>query len=52
VTTEGDNQDEINRYVSSGIEERHGSVPGWLVAVIVTLVLWMVYYLVHYWQPS
>jgi hypothetical protein len=52
VATQGDDRDEITRYESSGIEERHGSVPAWIVAVIVTLGIWMVYYLVHYWKPQ
>jgi hypothetical protein len=41
--------EEINRYETSGIEERHGSVPLWLIGVIVVLVIWMVYYLIRYW---
>lgn len=43
--------DEINRYEHSGIEERHGIVPAWIIAVIVILLIWMVYYLIRYWSP-
>ena len=42
---------EVNRYETSGIEERHGSVPAWLIGVIVVLAAWMVYYLVRFWAP-
>lgn len=42
---------QINRYETSGIEERHGKVPAWLGAVIVVLAIWMVYYLIRFWTP-
>lgn len=44
--------DEINRYEFSGIEERHGIVPAWLIAVFTVLGVWMVYYLVRFWRPT
>ena len=43
---------QINRYEASGIEERHGIVPAWLVGVIVILAVWMVYYLIRFWGPA
>lgn len=42
---------EIHQYQFSGIEERHGVVPAWLVVVIASLLVWMVYYLVRNWTP-
>ena len=45
----GHGADEIHVYEHSGIEERHGVVPAWLIAVFVVLGIWMVYYLVRYW---
>lgn len=47
----GDGHADLHRYESSGIEERTGRVPAWLVAVIVVLFVWMVYYLVRNWSP-
>jgi hypothetical protein len=52
VETRRDESDPINTYVTSGISERHGSVPRWLVGVILALAVWMVYYLVRYWKPG
>ncbi len=49
---EGDGSPETNRYEYSGIEERHGTVPLWLIAVYLSLAIWMVYYLVHYWTDK
>jgi len=43
--------EDIHTYEYSGIEERHGRVPAWLLVVIVSLLIWMVYYLVRYWSP-
>lgn len=42
---------ETHRYETSGIEERTGRVPAWLAAVIILLLIWMVYYLIHNWAP-
>lgn len=44
--------EDIHVYEYSGIEERHGTVPAWLWVVIVSLLIWMVYYLVRYWAPA
>ena len=41
---------EISRYEYAGIDERHGVVPTWLVCVCAALVIWSIYYLLHYWQ--
>ncbi len=43
--------DEVHRYESSGIEERQGKIPAWLIGVIVALTIWMVYYLLRFWTP-
>lgn len=37
-------------YASAGIAERKGSVPLWLWSVVVSLLIWGVYYLVTYWN--
>jgi hypothetical protein len=41
---------EINHYDYSGIDERHGIVPAWLLCVCVALVIWSVYYVFHFWR--
>ncbi len=38
-------------YKDSGIQERTGPLPLWLVAVAVILLIWGVYYLVAFWSP-
>lgn len=37
-------------YQSAGITERQGKVPVWLWIVVVSLVIWGIYYLVTYWN--
>lgn len=37
-------------YASAGISERKGNVPFWLWGVVVSLLIWGVYYLVTYWN--
>jgi hypothetical protein len=51
---EGQDHDssEITRYEPSGIDERHGTVPAWLTAVYVALLIWMVYYLIRFWTDK
>jgi hypothetical protein len=43
---------EISRYEFSGIDERHGKIPKWLGFVYVSLLIWMVYYLVRFWTDK
>lgn len=38
-------------YKDAGIRERHGYIPAWLWLVAVVLVVWGVYYTLHFWQP-
>ncbi len=38
-------------YKDSGILERHGKVPFWLILVLIALVIWSIYYLIAYWTP-
>lgn len=38
-------------YKDSGIQEKHGEIPRWLMAVVVALLVWGVYYLIAYWSP-
>lgn len=40
----------VYSYESAGITEREGSVPAWLWVVVVSLLVWGVYYLVAYWS--
>jgi hypothetical protein len=51
METEENEPEEVNRYEYSGIEERHGFIPAWLIAVMTILGVWMVYYLVRFWRP-
>ncbi len=37
-------------YHSAGIAEREGEVPLWLWVVVVSLLVWGLYYLVTYWN--
>jgi len=37
---------------TAGICERSGSIPMWLIAVSVGLVLWGVYYAIRYWSSD
>lgn len=37
-------------YGSAGIAEREGRVPVWLWCVVVSLLIWGIYYLVTYWN--
>ncbi len=38
-------------YKDSGIREKHGHIPSWLLVVVVALIVWGVYYLVAFWSP-
>jgi hypothetical protein len=40
---------EVRRYEFSGIEERRGIVPRWLVVVSAVLFVWMIVYLIQFW---
>lgn len=37
-------------YESAGITEREGQVPLWLWLVVVSLMIWGLYYLLTYWN--
>jgi hypothetical protein len=45
-------EDEAYRYEHSGITERHGEIPLWLVLVTIALLAWGVYYTIKYWNTS
>lgn len=47
-----DKHEEIHRYEYSGIEERVGKVPGWLIVVYLVLSVWAIYYLRTYWYHA
>jgi hypothetical protein len=40
----------VYMYESAGIAERDGHVPAWLWIVVVSLLIWGLYYLVTYWN--
>jgi hypothetical protein len=42
-------EDDLETYEYSGIQVRHGKVPGWLIVVYAALGIWGVYYLWAYW---
>lgn len=39
-------------YTSAGIREREGHIPGWLICLGVTILIWSTYYLFSYWNPQ
>jgi hypothetical protein len=46
---EGDN---AYLYRHAGIREREGRIPFWLLLVVVSLIIWSVYYTVKYWSDG
>jgi hypothetical protein len=38
-------------YGETGIREKHGAIPLWLIAVAAGLIAWAIYYAVTYWSP-
>ncbi len=40
----------VYAYESAGITEREGHVPLWLWLVVVSLLIWGIYYLAAYWN--
>ncbi len=40
----------VHVYESAGIAEREGQVPLWLWLVVVSLMIWGLYYLFTYWN--
>lgn len=49
-TSEQQMSGSVYTYESAGIAERKGNVPIWLWIVVVSLLLWGLYYLVTYWN--
>ena len=43
-------EDEEYAYQESGIREREGSIPLWLILVTILLICWGVYYTIEYWS--
>jgi hypothetical protein len=43
-------KDDVYRYKQAGISERGGYVPFWLIVVVISLLVWSVYYTVRYWS--
>lgn len=43
--------DSVFLYKDSGIKEKPGSIPLWLLAVVAILFIWGIYYLVAFWSP-
>jgi hypothetical protein len=52
VSDHDENSHAVNRYEASGIEERHGIVPTWLLVVYVSLGVWMVWYTLKFWADQ
>jgi len=52
VSEHDQNSHSVNRYEASGIEERHGIVPKWLLVVYVVLAVWMVWYGLKFWTDQ
>jgi len=50
-TNPAHSQDSVYLYKDSGIQEKHGRIPPWLLAVTVALIIWGIYYLVAFWSP-
>lgn len=46
--------DEPGTYVheTAGIRERSGSIPTWLTAMAMGLIIWGVYYVIRYWSSD
>ena len=40
----------VYTYERAGVAEREGSVPLWLWAVVISLLIWGIYYLIAYWN--
>ena len=49
---DADSAEEEYHFVSAGIRERPGRIPLWLVLVALGLLVWGIYYLATYWNPS
>lgn len=45
-------EDDIHVYSHSGIRERQGAIPMWLLLVVIGLLIWSVYYTIRYWTPG
>ena len=43
-------QGDVYLYRDSGIQERHGTIPLWLKALVVGLIVWGIYYTIRYWS--
>jgi hypothetical protein len=43
-------EDTVYFYASAGIAEHEGYVPTWLSLVVVSLLIWGLYYLITYWN--
>jgi hypothetical protein len=48
----GAEEDDAYVYRHAGIKERTGFVPLWLILVVVSLLIWSVYYTIRYWSPD
>jgi hypothetical protein len=45
-------REEVYLYHHSGIYERRGIVPLWLIGVAIGLLVWAVYYTITYWSAE
>lgn len=44
--------EELYVYKDSGVFERQGHIPVWLLVVAAVLLIWGIYYLIAYWRNS
>lgn len=49
---ESEEQEALYLYKDSGIMERHGTVPLWLMLVGIGLIAWTIYYIIRYWSTA
>ena len=48
----GPRREEVYVYEHSGIQERHGKVPLWLLGVVFGLIAWSIYYMIRFWNAE
>lgn len=49
---ESEDSEALYLYKNSGLMERHGTVPFWLILVGIGLIVWTIYYIIQYWSAD